>query len=254
MDAETKQSSLREVVIHTDGAAVPNPGAGGYGVVLRFEQHKKELSGGYQRTTSNRMELMAAIVALEALKERCKVTLYSDSQYVVESVVGGYARRWRANDWSLTKDATKKAKNPDLWERLLALCDRHEVELIWVKGHSGIADNDRCDVLAMAACKRPALLPDPGFVELVSETEKKAMERPKPVRVHRDKMKSEGQPCRNCGTAVVKRNPKKRAVKEGQAFTYSWYLYCPGCRNMYMVDEAKVQLPIDRLELFDQEE
>jgi len=245
MDTEKNQSGLKAVLIYTDGAAFPNPGAGGYGVVLRFGQYKKELSGGFQRTTNNRMELMAVIVGLEALKERCMVTIYSDSQYVVESIVGGYVYRWRANDWRLTKDPSKRAKNQDLWERLLAVLDRHEVEMVWVKGHAGIAENERCDVLAMAASKRPGLSEDSGFAEATAEPVDD-----EPIRVHRDKMKVEGQPCRNCGTPVIKRVPNKRTPKQGQTYAYSWYLYCPGCKNMYMVDEAKIELGDER-PLFD---
>ena len=233
---------LKQVIIYTDGAAVPNPGAGGYGVVLRFGQHKKELSGGFQRTTNNRMELMAVIVGLEALKERCQVKLHSDSQYIVNAVISGSASRWRANGWGMNQSGSKKAKNPDLWARLLAAYERHEVEMVWVKGHAGIEDNERCDVLAMEACKQPGLTPDPGFVESAVEDVGGDPAQPRAVPAHRDKMTVEGQPCRNCGTSVVKRIPKKRTVKPGQSYYFSWYLYCPGCKNMYMVEEAKVQV------------
>jgi ribonuclease HI len=244
---------LKQVIIYTDGAAVPNPGAGGYGVVLRFGQHKKELSGGFLRTTNNRMELMAVIVGLEALKERCKVTLHSDSQYIVNAVTSGSAFRWRDNGWGMNQSGSKKAKNPDLWERLLAAYDRHEVEMVWVKGHAGIDDNERCDVLAMEACRQPELPPDPGFVESVVEDVAGDPARPRVAPVHRDKMTVEGQPCRNCGTAVVKRTPKKKTVKPGQSYYFSWYLYCPGCKNMYMVEEAKVQVGEGEQRLFGQE-
>lgn len=245
---------LKQVTIYTDGAAVPNPGAGGYGVVLRFGQHKKELSGGFQRTTNNRMELMAVIVGLEALKERCQVKLHSDSQYIVNAVTSGSAFRWRANGWGMNQSGSKKAKNPDLWERLLAAYERHEVEMVWVKGHAGIDDNERCDVLAMEACKQPGLPPDPGFIEsAVEDVVSGDPAEPRAAPVHRDKMTVEGQPCRNCGTAVVKRTPKKRTVKPGQSYYFAWYLYCPGCKSMYMVEEAKVQVGEGGQRLFDQE-
>ena len=191
---------LKQVIIYTDGAAVPNPGAGGYGVVLRFGQHKKELSGGFLRTTNNRMELMAVIIGLEALKERCKVTLHSDSQYIVNAVTSGSAFRWRDNGWGINPSGSKKVKNPDLWERLLAAYERHEVEMVWVKGHAGIDDNERCDVLAMEACKQSALQPDPGFVESVVEDVAGDPARSRAAPVHRHKMTIEGQPCRKCGT------------------------------------------------------
>jgi ribonuclease HI len=162
--------SRKEVTIYTDGAAVPNPGAGGYGVVLRFGNHRKELSGGFRLTTNNRMELMAVIVGLETLKEPCKVTLHSDSQYIVNAVTSGAAFRWRANGWTTNPGRTKPAKNPDLWERLLTAYERHEVEMVWVKGHAGIDDNERCDALVMAACQRDDLPLDPGFNRSESAT------------------------------------------------------------------------------------
>jgi ribonuclease HI len=120
----TVGDELKQVIIYTDGGAVPNPGAGAYGVVLRFGQHRKELSGGFQRTTNNRMELMAVIVGLEALKERCRVTLHSDSQCIVNAVTSGAAFRWRNNGWGMNRSGSKKAKNADLWERLLAAVAR----------------------------------------------------------------------------------------------------------------------------------
>lgn len=244
---------LKNITIYTDGAAVPNPGAGGYGVVLRFGQHKKELSGGFRRTTNNRMELMAVIVGLEALKERCRVKLHSDSQYIVNAVTSGSALRWRANGWGMNPSGSKKAKNSDLWERLLAAYERHVVEFFWVKGHAGIEDNERCDVLAMEACKRSGLPSDPGFVEAPMVEADSGTAAPRSAPIHRDKMTFEGQPCRNCGTSVVKRVPKKRTGKPGKSYYFAWYLYCPGCKNMYMIEEAKVEVGKTGQRLFDQE-
>jgi len=141
----------KQVVIFTDGACLGNPGPGGYGAILIYGQHRKELSAAYRKTTNNRMELLAAIVGLEALKEKCKVTLYSDSQYLVNAIQRGWARKWRANDWKRNKK--EKALNPDLWERLLTICEHHEVEFQWVKGHSGQAENERCDEIANQAAE-----------------------------------------------------------------------------------------------------
>lgn len=240
MTEDAQESTvLKRVTIYTDGAAVPNPGAGGYGVVLRFGAHHKELSGGFQRTTNNRMELMAVIVGLEALKERCKVTLHSDSQYIVNAITSGSAFRWKANGWKFTPGGTKPVKNPDLWERLLAAYERHDVEMVWVKGHTGLADNERCDALAMAARKLGDLPPDPGFVENVPEEPTPEKESEGAVLKGKGKITVEGQPCRHCGTAVVKRVPRQRKLKEGQTYYFAWYLYCPGCKAMYMVEEAK---------------
>ncbi len=138
---------MKKVEIFTDGACSGNPGPGGYGVVLRYNGAEKELSGGEALTTNNRMELTAAIVGLSALKEKCIVTLYSDSKYLVDAINCGWARKWRENGWMRNKrDA---AQNPDLWERLLELLDMHEVSLVWVKGHAGHPENERCDRLAV---------------------------------------------------------------------------------------------------------
>ena len=151
----------KNVTIYTDGACRGNPGRGGYGVVLRYQDRCKELSGGARLTTNNRMEMLAAIVGLEALKEQCAVTLYSDSQYLVAAMAKGWARRWRANGWMLSK--SRRARNADLWERLLDLCTQHEVTFTWVKGHAGHRDNERCDALAVQASQRGDLPVDQAY-------------------------------------------------------------------------------------------
>lgn len=138
----------KHVEIFTDGACSGNPGPGGWGAVLRYQGHEKELSGGEASTTNNRMELSAVIAALEALKEPCQVTLTSDSKYVIDAIEKGWARKWRANNWMRNKK--EPALNPDLWGRLLDLLDQHEVTLVWVKGHAGHPENERCDALAVA--------------------------------------------------------------------------------------------------------
>ena len=137
---------MKHVDIYTDGACRGNPGPGGWGAVLVYGGREKELSGGEPHTTNNRMELCGVIAALSALKEPCEVTLYSDSRYLVDAVTLGWARSWRATGWK-----HGKAKNPDLWERLLALLERHRVTFVWVRGHDGHAENERCDALATAA-------------------------------------------------------------------------------------------------------
>ena len=152
---------LPRVTIYTDGGCDPNPGPGGYGVVLLYGGHRKELSGGYRRTTNNRMEMTAAIAGLQSLKQRCKVTLYTDSQYLANAVSQGWARRWKANGWM--RNRREAALNPDLWQILLELCDKHEVEFAWVKGHAGDAENERCDQLSGMALRRADLPPDPGY-------------------------------------------------------------------------------------------
>ena len=147
--------------IHTDGSCLGNPGPGGYGVVLLCGPHRKELHGGFARTTNNRMEILAAIKGLEALKTPCKVRLHSDSQYLVKAMTQGWASRWQANGWK--RNRHDKAVNPDLWGRLLTLCETHEVQFVWVKGHAGHRENERCDVLAGQALHKSNLPPDEGY-------------------------------------------------------------------------------------------
>ena len=138
---------MKKVEIFTDGACSGNPGPGGYGVILRYGEHEKELSGGEAETTNNRMELTAAIEGLGCLKERCEVTLYSDSKYLIDAIEKGWVYKWRENGWMRNKK--EKAQNPDLWEKLLDLLKKHEVEFVWVKGHDGHPENERCDKLAV---------------------------------------------------------------------------------------------------------
>ena len=138
---------MKEVQLDTDGACRGNPGRGGWGAILVYGKYEKELSGGERETTNNRMELMAAISGLEALKEECSVTLYSDSKYLVDAFVEGWVESWRNHGWRRGKEPLK---NPDLWEKLYALTEKHKVEFIWVKGHDGHAYNERCDALATA--------------------------------------------------------------------------------------------------------
>ena len=137
--------SSSAVIIHTDGACSGNPGPGGWGAILKFGDVEKELKGGEAHTTNNRMELLAAISALEALNKPCSVDLYTDSQYVRQGITG-WIHGWKKNGW---RTADKKpVKNVDLWQRLQAACAKHEVEWHWVKGHAGVADNELADELA----------------------------------------------------------------------------------------------------------
>ena len=145
---------MKSVEIYTDGACSGNPGPGGWGAILRYGEREKVLSGGEARTTNNRMELLGVISALEALREPCRVELYSDSKYVIDALDKGWAVKWRANGWK--KPDKKPALNPDLWERLLALTERHELHYHWVKGHAENAYNNRCDALAVAAREKAA--------------------------------------------------------------------------------------------------
>ena len=152
----------KHVDIYTDGACLGNPGPGGYGAVLLYGGHRKELSGGFRLTTNNRMEIMAVIVGLEELQEPCSVSLYSDSQYVVNAISKGWAKRWKANGWKRNSKG-EKALNPDLWDKMLDLCGKHEVTFKWVKGHSGNKENERCDSLAVDSAKMKELPADSGY-------------------------------------------------------------------------------------------
>lgn len=138
---------MKKVQIYTDGACSGNPGPGGWGAILMYGGAKKELSGGEMETTNNRMELLGVINALESLKEPCQVTLHTDSQYIVNAINQGWAVKWRANGWMRNKK--EPAKNPDLWETLLGLCEKHDVSFVWIKGHAENEYNNRCDQLAV---------------------------------------------------------------------------------------------------------
>lgn len=155
------KSPTKRVVVFTDGACTGNPGPGGYGVILQYGQHRRELSGGFRRTTNNRMELTAAIMAFEALKEPCSVTLFSDSEYVVKGISKGWARGWRAKAWR--RPGGKTVPNWELWNRLLELCERHQVHVRWVQGHAGHVENERCDELAVIAAGGQNLTIDHGY-------------------------------------------------------------------------------------------
>ncbi len=154
---------MPNITIYTDGAARGNPGPGGYGVVLMSGKHRKELSGGFKLTTNNRMELLAVIVALEALKQKgSNVTIYSDSKYVVDAVEKAWVFNW-------VKKSFKDKKNADLWRRFLKIYPKHKVKFVWVKGHANIPENERCDQLAVAASMKSNLPEDKGYLQSLKE-------------------------------------------------------------------------------------
>lgn len=165
---ENTHKERKHVVIYTDGSALGNPGPGGYGVVISYQGHERELSSGFRLTTNNRMEILAAIVALETLTQTCKVTLHTDSQYLVNSITKGWAKRWQANGWRRNKK--EKALNVDLWKRLLPLCDTHQVDFVWVRGHTGNPGNERCDALARQAAEQQGLPVDTAYEKEQAKT------------------------------------------------------------------------------------
>ena len=147
---------MMDITIYTDGACRGNPGPGGYGSILRYtgpdgKVYEKELSAGFESTTNNRMEILAAVAALEALKKPCQIVLYSDSQYLVNAFRQGWLEKWKRNDWFRDVKRKEKAKNVDLWKRLDEAMKPHEVMFQWVKGHAENPFNNRCDELAVAA-------------------------------------------------------------------------------------------------------
>ena len=152
---------MKKVEIYTDGACSGNPGKGGWGAVLIYKGVRKELSAGYENTTNNRMELMAAIEGLSALKEDCEVVLYSDSKYLVDAIEKGWVEKWKKNNWM--RDRNKPALNADLWKNLMSLLEKHDVKFIWVKGHAQTKENNRCDQLARSAAQGENLLRDTEY-------------------------------------------------------------------------------------------
>ena len=215
----------KQVVAYTDGACEPNPGPGGVGVVLLFKGARREVSQGFRVTTNNRMEITAAILALLALKEPCRVTLHSDSKYLVDSMTKGAVSKWAEAGWKRSNG--KRVPNSDLWETLIGLCKLHEVEFAWVRGHSGDPGNERADTLSYAAFAGLDLEDDIGYL--------RALEAKAEVP---SRITNEGQPCRKCSTPVIRKIPK-RSHKPGQAYYFEYYLLCPSCGTMYMVEDAK---------------
>jgi ribonuclease HI len=163
-----------KIEIYTDGAASPNPGPGGYGVIIARDAVRTELSGGFRKTTNNRMELRAVIEGLRALGEYgLAVTVYSDSRYVVDMFRGGYAAKWRAHGWM--RNGRDHAENPDLWGQLLDVCSKHDVTFAWVRGHNFHPDNERCDELAVNARQAANLPPDTGYEEVLESRQQQAV-------------------------------------------------------------------------------
>ncbi|MBO2641291.1 ribonuclease HI [Shewanella algae] len=153
-------SELKQIQIYTDGSCLGNPGPGGYGVVMRYKQHTKELSGGFALTTNNRMELLAPIIALESLKEPCKIVLTSDSQYMRQGITQ-WIHGWKKKGW-VTSNKTP-VKNVDLWQRLDKATQQHQIDWRWVKGHTGHPENERCDTLAREAAEANPATVDQGY-------------------------------------------------------------------------------------------
>jgi ribonuclease HI len=211
---------LPQVEIYTDGGCDPNPGPGGYGVVLIHPKKRAEASGGFRKTTNNRMEIFAAITGLEMLKQSCVVMLFSDSEYLVNAMTKGWADSWKRKQWWRSK--TERVPNRDLWERLVALCDKHKVEFQWVRGHAGHAENERCDQLATIALRKSDLPADDGYESNAEDAVRPDMR--------------DGDACRKCSTPVIKQKPRS---KPNRGYYFEYYLWCPKCHATYEVESAK---------------
>jgi ribonuclease HI len=224
MSDKAKGPVLPRVEIFTDGGCEPNPGPGGYGVILVHPKKRAEASGGFRATTNNRMEIFAAIKGLEILKQPCQVTVYSDSQYLVKAMMEGWVAKWKRRGWWRTNQ--ERAENADLWQRLDQLCEIHRVEFRWLKGHAGHAENERCDRLCLEALRQPNLPVDEGYEGRLASASDEG----------RPRLTQEGQPCWKCSTPVIKQSARRKPNRD---FYYEYYLWCPNCHATYEVPEAR---------------
>ncbi len=232
------EETFPEVSIYTDGGAEPNPGKGGFGIITTYKGHIKEFCQGYILTTNNRMELMGVIFGLEQLKKSSIINIYSDSKYVVDGISKGWAERWKSKNWFRSR--TEKTVNYDLWERLLELISKQQsVTFNWVKGHDGHNENERCDQLANIALNSKELLEDVGYKK-TNETISNLESSSEANNSHnKSKILIEGDICRKCNTPVIKKQTKRKVLKASQDYFFEYYLLCPNCKTMYMVEAAK---------------
>jgi ribonuclease HI len=229
-------SEIPEINLFSDGGAEPNPGKGGFGVVMEYKGKKKEFCVGYELTTNNRMELSGVIFGLERLKTKSIVNVYTDSRYVIDGIEKGWAKNWRAKNWY--RKGGERAINFDLWGALLTLIEGQEkVTFNWVKGHAGHIENERCDQLANFALNGANLLVDTGYLDSLLEKENKGENTQGGSR--KIKVNAEGDACRKCGSMVVKKATKDKKQKPGKSYYYEYILLCPGCKTMYLVEDAK---------------
>jgi len=231
-------NEIPEVNLYSDGGAEPNPGKGGFGVIMSYKGIKREFSQSYELTTNNRMELMGVIYGLERLKTKSVVNVFTDSRYVIDGIEKGWAERWKSKNWYRTR--TEKAINCDLWDRLLTLISAHQkVTFNWIKGHAGHLENERCDELALAVLSGDNLQVDTGYHPTQSQSD--GMNEGDFIQpsVRKIKVTAEGDACRKCGTSVVKKPTKKKVAKPGQNYYYEYFLLCPSCKTMYLLEDAK---------------
>jgi ribonuclease HI len=243
-----ENDEIPEIDLYSDGGAEPNPGKGGFGVIMSYKGRKREFNQGYLFTTNNRMELMGVIHGLERLKTKSIVNVFTDSRYVIDGITQGWAEKWKSRNWFRTKNS--KAINQDLWAKLLDLISKQEeVRFKWIKGHAGHSENERCDLLAGFALKGESLLEDTGYCAIEKLTEDNSEET---IQSQSKKMKveNEGDLCRKCSTEVIKRQTKKHDLKPNQTYYFEYHLYCPSCKTTYMVEDAKRDIKKQENNLF----
>lgn len=209
---------MPKIKLYSDGGADPNPGAGGFGVILTFKQHRKEFFGGYQLTTNNRMELMGVIYGLEQINRVAEVEVFTDSKYIVDAINKGWVKRWQSNDWY--RNRKEKAINIDLWKRLMVLLETHSVQFTWIKGHNGHPENERCDALATHALNQSNLKVDIGYLPKTEKNIAKTHYNNKITGSGKIKITKIGDVCRKCETPVEKRTRRKKKFKARQTYYF----------------------------------
>lgn len=229
------KTELPIVNIYSDGWANPNPGPGGYGVIMEYKWIKKNFSAGYKKTTNNRMELMGAITGFSKLKTRSKVILNTDSQYTINGLQKGWAKKWKANNWFRT--GSQKATNHDLWEILLELSEKHEVSYNWIKGHNGHIENEFCDEMATLAMQGKNLLVDEGFKETPEKPKTKKTSSSQTTLT--SEFEAAGSNCKKCDHPLVIKYPKHTKKTLEKQYYYEYYHHCTACKTNYMLEAAK---------------
>lgn len=231
-------NSLPHVQIYSDWWANPNPGPGGYGVIMCFMDIRKEFSQWYTETTNNRMELTGVITGLQKLNKKSRVDIYTDSQYTINGISKGWAEKWEANNWMRTK--SEKAVNHDLWAILLPLTKQHEVTFHWVKGHNGHIENERCDELATLAIESQEYIKDDWYEP--KEVKQNTVQQKLNVNSKKTETSEENltwELCRKCNNRLEKKVPKHTKKTLEKKYFYAYYHHCPACKTNYMLEEAK---------------
>tara|TARA_R110002033_G_scaffold171040_2_gene215394 strand:+ start:2510 stop:3247 length:738 start_codon:yes stop_codon:yes gene_type:complete len=241
-------TEIPDIELFSDGGAEPNPGKGGFGVILSYKGKQKEFFKGYELTTNNRMELMGVIFGLEQLKTKSNVQVFTDSKYVINGITKGWAEKWKKNGWKRKKNVP--AINSDLWDRLLNAISEHNVEFNWVKGHSGHIENERCDTLANNGINSHELIEDVGYEPKEVDNEQSSSTNTTFTKKSKVKIENVGDECRKCGEPVIKKSPKKKKIKANQSYYFEYYLFCPSCKTMYMTEDGKREI-INENKLFE---